>query len=264
MSVSSINPYLSALAAQYTASVTAATDTTQTSSNTNSIQATNGLDTFELSAPPITFSGYDSSGNATGGSSLHTDIQSFLEKVKNGTVTDDDIKQLQAELKQASQASGASQTASATASTSSSSDLGSDIKSFLDKVKDGSVTTSDIQSMQAELQQAGPPPGPSPASNSDSGSASLKTDIKNFLDKVKDGSVTQSDIQSMQTELQQAQQTGGSDTTKHHHHHEGGSGSSSSFGTDLTSFLDKVANGTLTDSDLTAFQSELQQQSSAS
>jgi hypothetical protein len=253
MSVSSINPYLTALAGQYSTNAASSSGIDQTASNSGSLQGVSGLDSFELSAPPIAFPGYDSSGNSTGGSSLKADIRAFLDKVKTGTVTDDDIKKLQDELKQADQTSDSALTAGSTGS--SSSDIRSDIQSFLGKVKDGSLTQSDIQTMQTELQQAGPPSGPSPDAVDDNGVDSLKADIKGFLDKVKDGSVTQSDIQTIQQELQQDQQQSGSSGAHRRHQQEGGS----SFGSDLSSFLDKVANGTITDADLQSFQSELQQ-----
>ena len=251
MSVSSINPYLAALYAQNSAIATSSTSGTSTdkqTSSSSSVQGTSGLDSFELSAPPISFPGYDSSGNSTDGSNLKADIKAFLAKVKNGTVTQDDIQKLEAELKQAAQASG-TQTASSTSSTSSSSsDLRSDVKNFLDKVKDGSVTQSDLQSMQTELKQAAPP--------SDAAQGAGNSDFKSFMDKVANGTVTSTDLQKMQTQLQQMQKAGGA----HGHHHHGGGDSSSSFGSDLSSFMDKVANGTVTDTDLQSMQSELQQQ----
>ncbi len=251
MSVSSINPYLTALLGQYSANAagTSPSSTNQTTSTSSGVQGVSGLDSFELSAPPVTFLGYDSSGNSTGGS-LKSDIKAFLEKVKSGTVTEDDIQKLQAELKQADQASGSSQTAANAGSGSSG--IGSDIRSFLDKVKDGSVTQNDIQSMQAELQQAGPPPGAAQGTDN----STFGSDLKSFMDKVANGTVTSTDLQKMQTELQQMQQKAGG---AHGHHHHGGGGSSSSLDSDLSSFLDKVANGTVTDTDLQSMQSELQQ-----
>jgi len=168
------------------------------------------LDSFELSAPQISFSGYDKSGNSTGGSTTQADIKNFLDKVKSGT-----------------------------------------------------VTQSDIQSLQSELQQA------TPQSNSAQGTtnSTFGSDLKSFLDKVANGTVTSTDLQNMQTEMQQTQQTAGTGSAQghhHHHHHSGGdssssSSSSSSLDSDLSSFLDSVANGTVTDTDLKKMQTELQQ-----
>lgn len=213
MSVSSVNPYLSALSAYLTNAISgtnATTNATQTSTSSSAVQGASSLDSFELSAPQISFSGYDKSGNSTGGSTTQADIKNFLDKVKSGT-----------------------------------------------------VTQSDIQSLQSELQQA------TPQSNSAQGTtnSTLGSDLKSFLDKVANGTVTSTDLQNMQTEMQETQKTAGTGSAQghhHHHHHSGGdssssSSSSSSLDSDLSSFLDSVANGTVTDTDLKNMQTELQQ-----
>ncbi len=71
-----------------------------------------------------------------------------------------------------------------------------DIKSFLDKVADGTVTDEDITEMQSILQEAQESFGVNNGSDP----------IKTFMDKVADGTVTDEDITEMQSILQQMQQ----------------------------------------------------------
>lgn len=142
-------------------------------------------DTFELS----------SSSSATN-SNASFDFKSFLDKVKNGTVTESDLEEAQTALSQ-------------TELPGSSDPIGS----FLQKVKEGTVTESDLNDMQVTLNQAPPPPPPPPpgaekASDDSSSSESSSSDlIKDFLDKVKNGTVTQDDLTTIQTLLNQMQQS---------------------------------------------------------
>lgn len=179
-----------------------------------------------------------------------SDLTSFLDKVKDGTVTDTDLQNMQAQLQQYMQQSSV-QNSGYTSNSGNSSD--SDMKVFLDKVASGTVTSTDLTTMQQELQQA-----------SQSGStqnSSTVADLKTFLNKVASGTVSSSDLTAMQQELQQVSQSGGAH--KHHHHHGGAGNSSTSSSSsnvaDLTSFLDKVANGSVSETDLQNMQSELQQ-----
>ena len=108
-----------------------------------------------------------------------------------------------------------------------------------------------------------PPPGPPPASQAassnatGSGTTSDSDPIKIFLDKVAGGTATQSDLTSIQSYLQQMQanSTGGTtgttdaDSTNGAHHRANA----------LKDFLDKVADGSVTEADLTSMQSYLQQ-----
>jgi hypothetical protein len=82
---------------------------------------------------------------------------------------------------------------------------GDEIKDFLDKVADGTVTEEDITNMQSLLQEA----QKSFSSNNVNFDDSQNTGsdpIKSFLDKVANGTVTDEDITNMQTILQQMQQ----------------------------------------------------------
>lgn len=84
-------------------------------------------------------------------------MKDFLDKVKSGTVTQDDLNSIQAELKQ-DQQSGPDDAIKNSPppidrndnKESSSADI---IKSFLDKVKSGTVTQDDLQNMETQLKQ---------------------------------------------------------------------------------------------------------------
>ncbi|HWQ62462.1 MAG TPA: hypothetical protein VN521_09140, partial [Negativicutes bacterium] len=75
-----------------------------------------------------------------------------------------------------------------------------DLKSFLDKVKNGTVTQDDLDAMKEKLNSSqvsanqAPPPPPQGAGDQ----------IKTFLDKVASGTVTDADLEEMQTWLSQA------------------------------------------------------------
>ena len=82
---------------------------------------------------------------------------------------------------------------------------GDDIKDFLDKVADGTVTEEDISNMQSVLQEAQESFGSNNVNFN--GTQNAETDpIKSFLDKVDNGTVTDEDISNMQIVLQQMQQ----------------------------------------------------------
>ena len=106
---------------------------------------------------------------------------------------------------------------------------------------------------------------PNAAKETQAGANTLGEDIANFLTKIEKGTATSDDLQSMQNELQQAQQSGTTGLSGHHHHHHHAAGAvsnsqdttASSVSSDLSSFLDKVAQGTATDSDLTTIESEM-------
>lgn len=105
-----------------------------------------------------------------------------------------------------------------------------------------------------------PPPGPPPAngaqadSSTESSTNSSSDLIREFLDKVASGTVTDDDLASIQSYLQQMQagNTGSvsSTGTSGNHHYRGDA---------LKDFLDKVADGSVTDADLSSMQSLLQQ-----
>jgi hypothetical protein len=92
----------------------------------------------------------------------------------------------------------------------------SDIKSFLDKVANGTATATDLQNMETELEQATSSTDSSTtastgssttASTSSSTTASsIRSDLKSFLDKVANGTATATDLQSMEAEMEQVQE----------------------------------------------------------
>jgi hypothetical protein len=84
----------------------------------------------------------------------------------------------------------------------------SDIKSFLDKVANGTATDTDLKNMETELEQASSSTASSTtaSTSSSTGATDIGTDIKSFLDKVANGTATDTDLKNMQTELEQAQE----------------------------------------------------------
>jgi hypothetical protein len=267
VSVSSIGSNnLSAVSAQYYTQSANSLGNTLNSTLASQVSPLSGItssnsdgDTFQLSGvvppppPPPDAAGSNSTSSDSSGS-LNSDIQSFLSKVAEGTVSSSDIDSMQSELQQylsnSSTASATSSSDSLTSGTatdyaqammmpppppptdSSSSELSSDVESFLNKVADGSVSSSDISTMESELQQylssssstsdtssndslasgtatdfsqamMPPPPPPANTTGSSSTSSDLNSDIESFLSKVADGSISTSDIQIMQSELQQ-------------------------------------------------------------
>ena len=82
-----------------------------------------------------------------------------------------------------------------------------DLKSFLDKVKNGTITQDDLDAMKEKLnstQTAGAmaPPPPPPQ-----GADGTGDQIRSFLDKVAAGTVTDEDLTAMQTWLSQTSQS---------------------------------------------------------
>lgn len=133
-------------------------------------------------------------------SSNSTDpIGSFLEKVKNGTVTADDLKSMKTTLSQIPQGPPPGNNNNST----------DPIGSFLDKVKNGTVTADDISAMQSLLnssddQTISSADSGTVSSVSSSSSSSTTDPIGSFLDKVKNGAVTSNDLTSMETFLNQS------------------------------------------------------------
>lgn len=216
----------------------------QTTSSTGSIQGvgSSSLDSFQLSGtsdamsaglygppPPMPLDNSSSASSSTSSSSsdtLMSDIQSFLSKAADGTVTDSDLTALESELQSAgvtgtssTSSSSDSSTVASTSSSTGSGNLMSDIQSFLSKAADGTATDSDLTALESELQSAqqssqqfAPPPPPVPpdssastsSSSASSGSDTLMNDIQSFLAKAAAGTVTQSDLTSLESELQSA------------------------------------------------------------
>jgi hypothetical protein len=147
MNISALNTLRSILPS-YTNSTTQASSAASGSNIGNRRKATfenSDGDTVQLSMPP--------------------DIKGFLDKVRDGTVTDNDIQEMQDKLVEFEQSAQA-QLASNSNAASRQGD-GPDIKSFLDKVKAGTVTETDLSNMKDQLtkadQQGGPPPGGPPS-----------------------------------------------------------------------------------------------------
>ncbi|NPV89147.1 MAG: hypothetical protein HPY50_00030 [Firmicutes bacterium] len=206
-------------------------------------------DTFQMS-PKAMMGGMSSRQSGNG-----VDLGSFLEKVKNGTVTDEDIENLKAQLTEA--ADQAESTAGSGESTEVK-DLRDSIKELLDKVKDGTVTEDDLSEMkdllantQASASLAGMPPmGGGPPPMGPPPSDENREAIGSFLDKVKAGAVTESDLTDLQELLTSMEEA--SDSTE-----ETTASQSSSFKDAIESFLDKVKAGTVTKEDLTALKGTL-------
>jgi soluble cytochrome b562 len=121
------------------------------------------------------------------------------------------------------------------------------LQDFLKKVKNGTVTASDLSNMQNKLgsmsqQLIAMSMQQSVASTTDT------SGINDFLNKVQSGTVTNTDLKDMQTKLLQMQQASNTNET-------------TSLGdiSDLKSFMEKVKDGTVTDSDLKDMQDKLNQ-----
>jgi hypothetical protein len=84
----------------------------------------------------------------------------------------------------------------------------SDIKSFLDKVANGTATATDLQNMETELEQATSSTDSSTTASTGSSTtaSSIRSDLKSFLDKVANGTATATDLQSMEAEMEQVQE----------------------------------------------------------
>lgn len=153
MSISSISSsealYWASLAqkANTTAATTVTTDDSTSSKKvTSSTDSSVTQDSFAelmsmLSAISAMYAGNTQSN--TSEDNPDSDLRSFLDKVKNGTVTTEDLSNMQALL--------TSSSTSSNQSTKAGNDFDSSLTSFLDKVKKGTVTTDDLTSLQALL-----------------------------------------------------------------------------------------------------------------
>jgi hypothetical protein len=92
------------------------------------------------------------------------DLQSFLEKVTSGTATSSDLSSMESELhgvqtagsttvSYTSTSSNTGSSSTSTGSTTGTGNIDNDLQAFLAKVANGSATSSDLSSMQSELQQ---------------------------------------------------------------------------------------------------------------
>ena len=118
-------------------------------------------------------------------------------------------------------------------------------------------------------------------SNQTSSASTLGSNVGSFLGSVANGTATSTDLQNIENELQQFQQSGSSSTIDsqiqqsgsnnvqghhhHHHHHDQGgtegtqdATSADSIVSDLSTFMNAVANGTATSSDLTNVEAEME------
>lgn len=249
-----------------------ATDTETQSTNSDKKRSTLDSETLQalfsgMLSQGIVFSGtyYINSSNGTGESANEEadtvqSIASVLEKVKNGTVSDSDLTDLQSLM---------------TRNTENAKDSGDgslSIEEFLGKVKNGTVTDSDLNALQSELNSltdgsgiaAAPPPPPPPPPPPSEENDAIKA-ITDFLEKVKDGTATDSDLSDLQALLTQSgSQT--SDTSSvsaadpSSSVASASSASNTSNSISLEEFLEKVKNGSITDSDLSLLQTELNEQ----
>lgn len=89
--------------------------------------------------------------------------------------------------------SGSTGTASGNADASEISDEGYQLKSFMDKVKDGTVTGTDLQEMQETLSGS--------SEFSKMSASSDNSDLSSFLKKVKNGTVSDSDLTAMKDKI---------------------------------------------------------------
>ena len=259
MNVSSIGNNSALLAKlMHNAKVTSASgsDSSQLSSIMDTLPGLIGAnsdgDTFQMTgATSASGSAYNSSGSS---SNSNLDLKSFLDKVANGTVTVSDLENMQSKL----QSWKSDHAQSAPPPPPPIGNSGDDpIRNFLDKVSKGTATSSDLQTMQSLLQNM--------AANRTQGAAnsdSSNDPIKSFLDKIAAGTATTTDLKAMQKVLQQLQQSSASQGHHRHHHHQDNSNAdkSGSTGTamDLKTFLGKVAQGSVTSTDLLTMQTELQ------
>jgi soluble cytochrome b562 len=189
-------------------------------------------DTFELTSAAAV-----STANTYGSDSVSF-LQEFLEKVKNGTVTESDLSGMQDKLSSMSQQLVTINTQQSVSDTSG-------LKDFLEKVQSGSVTAADLKDMQTELLQM----QQSSSANETTSLGDISA-LKSFMEKVKQGTVTDSDLKDMQEQLNQMQQIS-SNKPKYHGMAKGNDA------LEIKSFLDKVKNGTITDSDLEHMQAKL-------
>jgi hypothetical protein len=163
MSVSSISnssdwwAYLNSLStakssSSNTFSVSSAQSDSSTTKSTSSSKESE-TDTATLLAMLSSLSGGLQSIPTSSDSEASSEIQDFLDKVQASTVTDTDLTAMQSTLNSLPPPPPP-ESSSASSTSSSASDLQSAIASFLDKVKAGTVTDSDLTTMQAELASA--------------------------------------------------------------------------------------------------------------
>lgn len=154
MSISSISSsealYWASLAKS--ANTTAATATADESTSLKKItSSTNSSSTQDNFAELMSMLSAMYAGNAQSNTSednSDSDLRSFLDKVKNGTVTAEDLTNLQALLAD-------DDLTFSTQNDSTSNDVDSSLTAFLNKVKNGTVTTEDLTSLQALLANDG-------------------------------------------------------------------------------------------------------------
>ncbi|MEI6100225.1 MAG: hypothetical protein WCP73_00175 [Eubacteriales bacterium] len=220
---------------------------------------------------------------------LSEDYMNFLDKVKNGTVSDDDLTKMADEMSssQIQMPPPPPMQMTGTGSSESTDAIGS----FLDKVKNGTVTSDDLTNMESVLANIGSSSSVDSNTVSSTNSSSSEITFQSFMDKVKNGTVTDDDLTQMKSLLETMDQKGtqgtqnrpsmpppplgmmgfgesddSSDSTDSVNS-LGTSTVSSTSSSDsansltLQSFLDKVKNGTVSDEDLTKMQSILEEMS---
>ena len=242
MDISSLSQY----ASLYTPTFNFSTSSNQGSSQTDSDDSENfntifgttlsnsDGDTAQLSSsgiegmPPPPMMGNDTTAS---------DISSFMDEVANGTATDTDLQNLETELEQAQ---AASSTSSSTGTSTSSST--------------GTSTSSSTGT----------------STSSSTSASNIRADIKSFMDEVANGTATDTDLQNLETELEQAQAASstssstGTSTSSSTGTSTSSSTSTSNIRADIKSFMDEVANGTATDTDLQNMETELEQAQASS
>ena len=133
---------------------------------------------------------------------------------------------------------------------------GVDLGSFLEKVKNGTVTEADLEGLKTQLTEAQNQTDSTTGSSESSEETDIRDSIKDLLDKVKAGTVTEEDLSEMKDLLTNAQASGGMSPMGGGRPPMMGGGPppSDENSEAIGSFLDKVKNGTVTESDLTDLQ----------
>ncbi|MTV48207.1 hypothetical protein GJ688_04310 [Heliobacillus mobilis] len=188
------------------------------------------------------------SGEHTSGKkpNLDPDIKNFLDKMRDGTATDDDLTNIMSTL----QAKSTEDTASTTQSTSGTDDIGS----FIDKLKNGSATAEDMQDIMSKMKERAslgfhqsmmnggmtslPFNLTGSASQAENGADST---LKSLLDKMRDGTATAEDLTNAMSTFTNATSDSTSSST---------STTSASSTEPIKSFFDKLKDGTATESDM--------------
>lgn len=140
----------SAISALDYQSVAATDDSTASATDDSSAQKVSETDAATMLAMLSAISGGAQTFSAADSSA---EVDSFLDKVQAGTVSDSDLTAMQAALRNAPPPPPPS-SAAAEDSSAGSDDLQSTIAGFLEKVKEGTVTDSDLAAMQAALSSA--------------------------------------------------------------------------------------------------------------